>query len=148
PGFHFNHGHGLGVLYVGSGNPDDVLPLFNASEGDKAAVRKFFSYTGKRWQTERQKEEAFKVLGDQNYTISQLKQLQRQAEEHGNPAELRSIIVEQNQRIDRLREQNDRTRQLTEIAESNRDLIYEQIRLHTESSRHIMGQIGLANREL
>jgi hypothetical protein len=48
PSFTFYHGHGLGVLGVGSDLPRDVTDLFDLSRAEAAAVRRFFHQQGQR----------------------------------------------------------------------------------------------------
>jgi O-antigen biosynthesis protein len=55
PSFYFDHGHGLGVLFVGSVYPGQTEALFNANNTDAKALRQYFSYIGRRWKVEFEK---------------------------------------------------------------------------------------------
>ncbi|MGL4962860.1 MAG: glycosyltransferase [Inquilinus sp.] len=48
PHFEFLHGHGLGVLGVGSEQPEALRRLFAASEAETAAIRSVFGQLGQR----------------------------------------------------------------------------------------------------
>lgn len=53
PSFDFLHGHGLGVLAVGTDIPKNILPLFEGlSEADLVNVRERFEFLGERWEAE------------------------------------------------------------------------------------------------
>jgi Methyltransferase domain len=46
--FEFHHGHGLGVLAVGTEIPESFKPLFDADEQEAEIIRKFFQQMGLR----------------------------------------------------------------------------------------------------
>jgi hypothetical protein len=46
--FEFHHGHGLGVLSVGTEIPDSFKEIFSANEAEKNAIREFFYQIGSR----------------------------------------------------------------------------------------------------
>lgn len=53
PSFDFLHGHGLGVLAVGTEIPKNISSLFEGlSEVDLARVRERFEFLGERWEAE------------------------------------------------------------------------------------------------
>lgn len=52
PAFNFEHGHGLGVLFVGDTYPGDTSQFFELNEDDARVLRQFFSYLGRRWSVE------------------------------------------------------------------------------------------------
>jgi glycosyltransferase involved in cell wall biosynthesis len=46
--FEFEHGHGLGIVSVGAKPPEALLPLFDVTEEERAAIRTFFRDLGLR----------------------------------------------------------------------------------------------------
>jgi len=54
PSFEFKHGHGLGVLAIGTAVPEEVLAFLDMAEHDKTAIPKFFSYLGSKTNLENQ----------------------------------------------------------------------------------------------
>ena len=52
PSFEFLHGHGLGVLAVGSGCGEAVLALARVSGSQAGTIRERFALLGERWRTE------------------------------------------------------------------------------------------------
>lgn len=49
PGFDFIHGHGLGVLFVGSEMPPELQPLLAAAPERQHGIRQFYSALGRRF---------------------------------------------------------------------------------------------------
>jgi GT2 family glycosyltransferase len=95
PSFEFLHGHGLGVLAVGSHPPQAVMELCSAGPEEVAALRLRFSTLGERWSAEaalRSTQVAFQQqVGDARAEIHQLRlAMQSQsAHEHQTEAELK-----------------------------------------------------------
>ncbi|WP_217451832.1 class I SAM-dependent methyltransferase [Burkholderia pseudomultivorans] len=54
PAFEFIHGHGLGVLLVGTNPPADLLKIANLPEKKATVIRHRFSLLGERWEAEQQ----------------------------------------------------------------------------------------------
>ena len=52
PAFEFVHGHGLGVLCVGTEAPEAIRSLSELPPREAAAVRARFAFLGERWETE------------------------------------------------------------------------------------------------
>ena len=48
PNFSFSHGNGLGVLLVGTEMPPEIEKLFEADEGQREIIRRFFHQLGER----------------------------------------------------------------------------------------------------
>jgi GT2 family glycosyltransferase len=72
PNFHFNHGHGLGVLFVGETYPEgNIERLFNIDDDEKGAFRELFSYLGKRWKTEYEKNDNLSAVRERDVIIKQ-----------------------------------------------------------------------------
>lgn len=82
PSFEFLHGHGLGVLCPGREIPVRVRPLFDAPQGDHAAIRQAYATLGATVSARYQLELAHGRIGELDDALTRLqREIQRQAGE-------------------------------------------------------------------
>ncbi|AYY96514.1 glycosyltransferase [Burkholderia multivorans] len=98
PSFEFIHGHGLGVLCHGPVIPDGIRPLLEASEADRASIRRIYGRLGAAVSLRYQLDVIGGQLGAAHSRIEErdttVAQLQAQLQEQTHMLEQRSDEVE------------------------------------------------------
>ncbi|MEP6779308.1 MAG: class I SAM-dependent methyltransferase [Gemmatimonadaceae bacterium] len=72
PNFEMFHGHGLGVLAVGSDIPKEIAPLFSLSEVQRTGVREFFFQLGARLELAQEHKATLRSFKNQTDAVLQL----------------------------------------------------------------------------
>lgn len=101
--FEFLHGHGLGVLAVGSEQPEALRTLLEASGKEAANIRRFFFELGHRLALQVQQEQLTQQIAEKDRLIQTL--LNQAGERERALQHLNAQLAEREQTIEELRSQ-------------------------------------------
>jgi hypothetical protein len=73
PSFEFLHGHGLGLLAVGSQIPDEIEFIFQLKDYELSLIRNFFKVLGERLESIKRMQELEKTVYNQERLITELR---------------------------------------------------------------------------
>lgn len=80
PHFEFEHGHGLGMIAVGSVIPQDVLSILNATQDEALQIREFFAAVGRGWRLQSRYQHALRENSRLQDIVADLASIRQTAE--------------------------------------------------------------------